>query len=469
VTDFDELDLPAAMRDRRQKLESLQREGVEPYAAHFHRTHTTAEALALAENGHEGGAGPVTVAGRLVVRRGHGGLAYGVLQDGAGRVQVVAQRDVLGDRAHDLFLRLDPGDVIGGTGRVARTRRGEPSVWLDSFRLLSKSLRPLPDKWHGLRDVETRYRQRYVDLIANPEVRDLFVARAHVVSAIRRLLESRGFLEVETPVLQDVPGGGHATPFVTHHNALHRDLFLRIALELHLKRLVVGGLERVYEIGRVFRNEGLSPKYNPEFTMLECYQAYADYEDMMELTEGIVVAGAEAAGRPLDTSYQGRSIDLRPPFRRARMADLVLEATGRELAGHELYEAYEEHVEPGLWDPTFVLDYPVEVSPLARRSPDDPRFVERFELVAVGREHANAFTELTDPVDQRRRFEQQVAERAAGDEEAHPFDADYLRALEYGLPPTGGLGVGIDRLVMLLTDQPSIRDVILFPQMREEG
>ncbi|HKF77645.1 MAG TPA: lysine--tRNA ligase [Candidatus Dormibacteraeota bacterium] len=457
------------MRDRRQKLESLQREGVEPYAAHFHRTHTTAEALALAENGHEGGAGPVTVAGRLVVRRGHGGLAYGVLQDGAGRVQVVAQRDVLGDRAHDLFLRLDPGDVIGGTGRVARTRRGEPSVWLDSFRLLSKSLRPLPAKWHGLRDVETRYRQRYVDLIANPEVRDLFVARAHVVSAIRRLLESRGFLEVETPVLQDVPGGGHATPFVTHHNALHRDLFLRIALELHLKRLVVGGLERVYEIGRVFRNEGLSPKYNPEFTMLECYQAYADYEDMMELTEGIVVAGAEAAGRPLDTSYQGRSIDLRPPFRRARMADLVLEATGRELAGHELYEAYEEHVEPGLWDPTFVLDYPVEVSPLARRSPDDPRFVERFELVAVGREHANAFTELTDPVDQRRRFEQQVAERAAGDEEAHPFDADYLRALEYGLPPTGGLGVGIDRLVMLLTDQPSIRDVILFPQMREEG
>ena len=469
MTDFDELDLPAAMRDRRQKLESLQREGVEPYAAHFHRTHTTAEALALAENGHEGGAGPVTVAGRLVVRRGHGGLAYGVLQDGAGRVQVVAQRDVLGDRAHDLFLRLDPGDVIGGTGRVARTRRGEPSVWLDSFRLLSKSLRPLPAKWHGLRDVETRYRQRYVDLIANPEVRDLFVARAHVVSAIRRLLESRGFLEVETPVLQDVPGGGHATPFVTHHNALHRDLFLRIALELHLKRLVVGGLERVYEIGRVFRNEGLSPKYNPEFTMLECYQAYADYEDMMELTEGIVVAGAEAAGRPLDTSYQGRSIDLRPPFRRARMADLVLEATGRELAGHELYEAYEEHVEPGLWDPTFVLDYPVEVSPLARRSPDDPRFVERFELVAVGREHANAFTELTDPVDQRRRFEQQVAERAAGDEEAHPFDADYLRALEYGLPPTGGLGVGIDRLVMLLTDQPSIRDVILFPQMREEG
>jgi lysyl-tRNA synthetase class 2 len=356
-------------------------------------------------------------------------------------------------------------------GWAARTRRGQPSVWLESFELLSKSLRPLPEKWHGLKDVETRYRQRYVDLIANPEVRDVFVARARLIAGVRALLDGRGFVEMETPVLQEIPGGGNAKPFVTHYNALHRDLYLRIALELHLKRLVVGGLERVYEFGRVFRNEGLSPKYNPEFTMFECYQAYADYEDMMSLTEDIVVAGAAAAGRPLDTTYQGRPIDLRPPFRRARMVDLVQEATGHPapLAGHELAQAYEDLVEPNLWEPTFVIDYPIEVSPLARQRDDDPRFVERFELVAVGREHANAFTELTDPLEQRRRFEQQAADRAAGDEEAHPFDEDFLRALEYGLPPTGGLGIGIDRLVMLLTDQAAIRDVIAFPQLKEEA
>ncbi len=411
----------------------------------------------------------MTVAGRLMVKRGQGGMAFAELQDGAGRIQLVARRDVLGELQHDRFLRLDPGDVIGATGRVAPTRRGEPSVWVDSFCLLTKSLRPLPEKFHGLRDVETRYRQRYVDLIANPEVRDVFAARARVISAVRRLLDGRGFLEVETPVLQEVPGGGHARPFVTHYNALHRDVYLRIALELHLKRLVVGGLERVYEVGRNFRNEGVSPRHNPEFTMLECYQAYADYEDMMELTEAIVVAAAGAAGTPLQVTYQGEAVDLQPPFRRARMADLVLEATGRELVGPELFGVYEEVVEPALRQPTFVLDYPVETSPLARRRPDDHRFVERFELVAVGRELANAFTELTDPLDQRRRFEEQAAERMAGDAEAHPFDEDYLRALEYGLPPTGGLGVGLDRLIMLLTDQPAIRDVILFPQLKEES
>jgi lysyl-tRNA synthetase class 2 len=337
-----------------------------------------------------------------------------------------------------------------------------------TFQLLSKSLRPLPEKWHGLKDVETRYRQRYVDLIANPEVRDVFVARSRVISTIRALLDSKGFLEVETPVLHDIPGGGMALPFVTHHNALHRDLYLRIALELYLKRLVVGGLERVYEIGRAFRNEGLSPRHNPEFTMLECYQAYSDYEDMMALTEEIVVAAAEAAGTPLETTYQGEPLDLRPPYRRARMADLVREVTGRELAGVELVEVFEAEVEPAIRQPTFVMDHPVEVSPLARLRADDPRFVERFELIAVGRELANAFTELTDPLDQRRRFEQQTAGRAAGDAEAHPFDEDFLRALEYGMPPTGGIGVGLDRLIMLLTDQAAIRDVILFPQMKEE-
>jgi len=467
VSDQEPIDLPAAIRDRREKLERLIAEGVEPYAAHFHRTHTTAEALELLDDARDGRAGPVTVAGRLMVRRGQGGMAFAELQDAAGRIQLVAQRDVLGEVQHERFLRLDPGDLIGATGRVGPTKRGEPSIWIETFCLLSKSLRPMPEKWHGLRDVEMRYRQRYVDLIANPDVRDVFAVRARVISAIRALLDGLGFLEVETPIMQEIPGGGHAKPFVTHYNVLHRDFYLRIALELHLKRLVVGGLERVYEIGRVFRNEGLSPKYNPEFTMLECYQAYADYTDMMALTEHIVVAAAQAAGRPLETSYQGQPIDLRPPFRRARMADLVRDATGQQMAGLALADAYEEHVESQLWEPTFVTDYPVEVSPLARRRADDPRFVERFELIAIGRELGNAFTELTDPLDQRQRFEQQAAEREAGDEEAHPFDEDFVRALEYGMPPTGGLGIGIDRLVMLVTDQAAIRDVILFPQLKE--
>ena len=461
-----EPDLPSVLRDRRAKLERLRAEGVEPYARAFDRTHTAREAKDLLGDGER--TRPVRVAGRLMVKREAGGLTFADLRDDSGGIQLMARRDHLGEGPFAAFNDLDPGDVVGVEGPVFRTRRGEVSVEVDAFRLLSKSLRPLPEKWHGLKDVETRYRRRYVDLIANPDVREVFAARSRAIAAIRRLLDSRGFLEVETPVLQEVPGGGNARPFVTHHNALHRDLYLRIALELHLKRLVVGGLERVYELSRVFRNEGLSPKYNPEFTMLECYQAFATYDDMMRLTEDVVVAAAEAAGRAPETEYQGRPISLQPPFRKARMVDLVREATGRDLAGAELFAAYEELVEPGLWEPTFVLDHPVEVSPLARRRDDDPRFAERFELVACGREIANAFTELTDPVDQRRRFEEQAAARAAGDEEAHPFDEDYLRALEYGLPPTGGLGVGIDRLVMLVTDQASIRDVILFPQMRAE-
>ena len=371
----DDADLPHVLRDRREKLDRLVADGVEAYAAHFEPTHTSAEAIELLDASPEGGAGPVTVAGRLMVKRVTGGLAFSPLQDRAGRIQLVAQRDVLGAGCYERFVDLDAGDIVGATGMVRRTRRGEPSVWLTSFQLLSKSLRPLPEKWHGLRDVETRYRQRYVDLIANPETRDVFVARGRMLSAMRAVLDGRGFLEVETPVLQEIPGGGHAKPFVTHYNALHRDFYLRIALELHLKRLVVGGLERVYEISRVFRNEGLSPKYNPEFTMLECYQAYADYEDMMTLTEDLVVAAAAAAGRPLETSYQRRPIDLRPPYRRARMVDLVREATGRELAGQQLSDAYEEHVEPNLWEPTFVMDYPVEISPLARRRTDAPHLI----------------------------------------------------------------------------------------------
>ena len=411
----------------------------------------------------------IALAGRIMVMRPIGGGAFADVQDGAGRVQFFASKEILGDDEFARFLDLKRGDWVGARGQMFSTRRGEPTLEVHSFELLTKALRPLPDKWHGLRDVEIRYRQRYVDLIANPEVREVFRTRTRIIDAIRKLYDDRGFIEVETSVLQEIPGGGHARPFKTHHNALDRDLFLRIALELHLKRLLVGGLERVYEIGRVFRNEGLSPRHNPEFTMLESYEAYVDYHDVMRLVEDIFVASAAAAGRALATSYQGEAVDLTPPYRRERMADLVLEHTGRKAVGIELNDLFEEHVEPKLRQPTFVIDYPIEISPLAKRCDYDPRFVERFELIVLGREYANAFTELTDPVDQRQRFEEQAAKREAGDVEAHPMDEDFLRAIEYGLPPCGGLGMGIDRLVMLLTDQPAIRDVILFPTMKPES
>ncbi|MDQ6719535.1 MAG: lysine--tRNA ligase [Candidatus Dormibacteraeota bacterium] len=455
------------MRDRRKKLERLRAAGIDPYSRGFKPTQTTAEARALLADGDR--TDPVALAGRMMVKRLHGGSAFADLQDGAGRIQLFASREILGAEAFDLFADLDPGDVIGVKGPMFRTRRGEPTVEVHSAQLLTKALRPLPEKWHGLKDIEIRYRRRYVDLIANPEVREVFRARTRIIAAIRRLFDSRGFLEVETPVLQEVPGGGLARPFLTHHNSLDRDLYLRIALELHLKRLLVGGFEKVYEIGRVFRNEGLSPRNNPEFTLLESYQAYADYDDVMRLVEDLMVDTSSAAGRSLATTYQDEHVDLSPPYKRERMADLVLEHTGRHAVGEELNNLFEEHVQSLLRQPTFVTDYPIEISPLARRREDDPRFVERFELIILGREYANAFTELTDPVDQRERFELQAAKRAAGDVEAHPMDEDFLRAVEYGLPPCGGLGVGIDRLVMLLTDQPSVRDVILFPVMKAES
>jgi lysyl-tRNA synthetase class 2 len=455
------------MHDRIEKVERLRAAGIDPYSRGFKPTRSTVAAKELLGDAER--TDPVSVAGRLMVKRQQGGLVFADLQDGSGRIQLMANRSILGEEEFARFADLDLGDIVGVSGPVFRTKRGEITVEVHSFHLLTKSLRPMPEKWHGLKDVEIRYRQRYVDLIANPEIREVFRARTKVITAIRGLLDERGFIDVETPVLQEIPGGGHARPFQTHHNALHRDLYLRIALELHLKRLLVGGFERVYEMGRVFRNEGLSPRHNPEFTMLESYQAYADYEDVMQLVEDIVVVAAMAADRPLETSYQGESVNLTPPFRRERMADLVLEHTGREAVGEELNELFEEHVEPRLREPTFVLDYPVEISPLARPRDDDPRFVERFELIILGREYANAFTELTDPVDQRARFEAQAALRAGGNVEAHPMDEDFLRAIEYGLPPCGGLGVGIDRLVMLLTDQPAIRDVILFPVMKAES
>ena len=455
------------LHDRLEKVERLRAAGIDPYARGFRPTHSTLAAKELLGDAER--SDPVMVAGRLMVKRQQGGLVFSDLQDGRGRIQLMANRGQLGEEEFARFADLDLGDIVGVAGPVFRTRRGEITVEVHSFQLLTKALRPLPEKWHGLKDVEIRYRQRYVDLIANPDVREVFRARTKIITAIRGLLDERGFIDVETPVLQEVPGGGHARPFMTHHNALDRDLYLRIALELHLKRLLVGGFERVYEVGRVFRNEGLSPRHNPEFTLMECYQAYADYEDMMQLVEDLVVVSAMAAERPLETSYEGESVNLTPPFRRERMADLVLEHTGRHAAGEELNDLFEEHVQPRLREPTFVLDYPIEVSPLARPREDDPRFVERFELVILGREYANAFTELTDPIDQRRRFESQAAMRESGNVEAHPMDEDFLRAVEYGLPPCGGLGMGVDRLVMLIMDQPSIRDVILFPVMKPEA
>lgn len=495
---IDEPDLPAVMRDRRAKLERLRQAGIEPYVRLFRPDHSVSAARERLGGGER--TEPVSIAGRLVGKRGHGGSTFADLRDGTGQIQLMAREDQMGETEYALFSDIDLGDWIGVTGPVFKTRRGEVSVDVESFQLLSKSLRPLPEKHHGLKDIETRYRQRYVDLIVNPEVREVFVKRSRIISGIRRHLDDLGFLEIEAPVLQEIPGGGHARPFTTHHNALDRSLHLRIALELHLKRLVVGGVERVYELGRVFRNEGLSPRHNPEFTMLECYQAYADYEDMMTLTEQLVEAAARAAGSELDVMYQNESISFRPPFQRRRMVDLIREHAGIDVLaqpdpgalaatagidfaeigpqaitesalawGLVVNEIFENRVEERLRQPTFVVDHPLATSPLARKRADDARFVERFELIVVGREVANAFTELTDPIDQRERFEEQAREKAAGSEEAHPFDEDFLRALEYGMPPTGGLGIGIDRLVMLLTDQPSIRDVILFPHMRAEA
>ncbi len=436
----------------------------------------------------------VTVAGRLMNVRDMGRLAFGVLQDVSGRIQLFVSKAVLGDEGFARFLDLDSGDWIGATGEVMVTKKGELSVRISSFVLLSKALRPLPDKWHGLKDVEARSRQRYVDLMVNAESRRTALTRAKVVSELRRQFEDRGFIEFETPVLLSQATGATARPFATHHNALDLDLSLRIATELFLKRLVIGGIERVFEIGRIFRNEGVDATHNPEFTMLEAYQAFADYGDIMELVEEVLAAVAVAAVGTSTLTYQGRMLDLTPPFRRVRLVDLVAEVVdegvsldtsierlraladryGAEAdpswgAGRVMFEIYEAAAESTIWEPTFVTDYPKEVSPLARLHRDDPRLTERFELVIAGSEYANAFSELNDPFDQRERFEAQAAARAAGDDEAHPIDEDYIRALEYGLPPTGGLGIGVDRLVMLLTDRKHIREVILFPTMRPEA
>ncbi|MDP8937238.1 MAG: lysine--tRNA ligase [Actinomycetota bacterium] len=434
----------------------------------------------------------VSVAGRLMLRRVQGKLAFATLADSTGRVQLFARAGQTPQ--FEDFGRLALGDWVGVTGVIMKTRRGELSVRVDEWVVLAPTRRPFPDKWHGLADPDIRYRQRYVDLFVTDESRRAFLVRSRTVSLMRRWLEDRGFVEVETPIFHPVPGGATARPFVTHHNALDLDLYLRIAPELYLKRLVVGGFERVFEIGRVFRNEGLSPRHNPEFTMLELYQAYADYTDLMELTESLVADLATDLCGTTKLSYDGRDLDLTPPWPRATLTELVAEHTGRTVdldtpvddlrafatecgaaaepswgPGKLLLEIYEKTTEARLWGPVFVCDYPEEVSPLARPHRSKPRYVERFEPIVAGRELGNAFSELTDPEDQRARFEAQAAARAGGDDEAMAVDEDYLRALEYGLPPTAGLGIGIDRLVMLLAGAANIRDVILFPTLRPEA
>jgi lysyl-tRNA synthetase class 2 len=475
------------IEQRRAKLEYWRSQGVDPYGSRFVRSHSASEIL---EGFEQLEGSDVSIAGRVMAFRGHGKASFLDVHDLSGRMQVYAKADHLGEDIYSQIQQIDLGDIVGVEGTVFRTRRGEVSIDVKRLTLLTKALRPLPDKWHGLKDVDLRYRQRYVDLMVNADVRRTFLTRSKIVSAMREFFTSRGFIEVETPAMHALPGGAAARPFITHHNALDMQLYLRIATELHLKRLIVGGLERVYEIGRVFRNEGISTKHNPEFTMVEVYQAYADYEDMMELTESLVVQCALAATGSTVVKYQGKDVDLTPPWPRVTMNQVVLDHTGVDFMsltdeearaaaarlglevakdatrGVCLNEAYEELVEAHIINPTFVTDYPIEISPLAKRRTDCPQLTYRFEAVCVGRELANAFSELNDADDQRKRFEAQVAEREKGDDEAHVMDDDFVCALEYGMPPTGGMGLGVDRLIMLLTDSASIRDVILFPLMR---
>ena len=492
------------VRRRHEKLRALRAAGVDPFGTSFPVSHWAGPLHARWDATPEDelrGAGPVSVAGRVMSIRHHGKSCFAHLLDQTGTIQLYARADVLGE-AYAGFTDLDVADFVGVTGDLMRTRTGELTVQVKTWTFLSKSVRPLPEKWHGLKDVETRYRQRYVDLLVNPGVREVFRLRSRLIQTVRAFLDARGFLEVETPVMQPIPGGAAARPFATHHNALDIPLFLRIALELHLKRLVVGGFDRVYEIGRIFRNEGVSTQHNPEFTMLEFYQAYADYGELMELTESLVAELGRTLTGGLALTYQEERIDLTPPWRRLRYLDAVAEAIGigrdelrdrervrgaaREAAGRRGLDAgawgwgaatpayqmwkdvFETFVEPTLVQPTFVIDFPTELSPLARQKREDPSLVDRFELFVARMEMANAYSELNDPFEQRRRFEQQLHAREAGDEEAHRLDEDYIRALEYGLPPTAGEGVGIDRLVMLFADRASIRDVILFPLLRPE-
>ncbi|CAJ2231063.1 Lysine--tRNA ligase [Fructilactobacillus sanfranciscensis] len=486
------------MRVRHEKMDELREEGIDPFGHEFKPTalakDLTEEYDKYSKEELEEKDVTVTIAGRMVAKRGSGKVGFADILDRSGRMQIYIRKDVVGEEKYHIFKRSDIGDFLGFTGEVIKTDMGQLTVRVTDVTFLSKALRPLPDKFHGLQNKEQKYRQRYLDLISNRESFDRFQNRAKIISAIRNFLDNEmDFTEVETPVLHASAGGASARPFITHHNALDIQLYLRIALELHLKRLIVGGMGRVYEIGRVFRNEGMDKEHNPEFTELESYAAYFDFKDVMDETEGIFRAAAKVVTDDGKVTYQGNEIDLDKPFKRVHMVDAIKEVTGvdfwpemtideaRKLAdehhvkyesywkvGHIINEFFEEFVESTIVDPTFVYGHPIEISPLAKKNADDPRFTDRFELYILGNEYANAFSELNDPIDQRQRFEAQVAEREAGNDEAQGIDEDFIKALEYGMPPTGGLGIGIDRLVMLLTDAPSIRDVLLFPTMRPE-
>ncbi|MEZ2458492.1 lysine--tRNA ligase [Salinicoccus roseus] len=484
---------------RREKMQQLIDLGIDPFGEKFERTAYTDvlkeewDAFSKEELAEKEEESVTVIAGRLMTKRGKGKAGFAHIQDINGQIQIYVRKDQVGEAAFDIWKQADLGDIVGVKGVMFKTNTGELSVKAQEFTLLTKALRPLPDKYHGLKDVEERYRKRYLDLITSEDSKDTFIKRSRIIQEMRNYLNQRGFLEVETPMMHTIAGGAQARPFVTHHNALDMELFMRIAIELHLKRLIVGGLEKVYEIGRVFRNEGISTRHNPEFTMIELYEAYADFHDIMDLTEEMIAHIAEHVNRTTVVEYGGEQIDLTPRWKRVHIVDAIKEQTGvdfyevksdeeaHQLAkehgievqdtmkyGHILNEFFEQKVEETLVQPTFVYGHPIEISPLAKQNPDDPRFTDRFELFIVGREHANAFTELNDPIDQRQRFESQVAEKEAGNDEAHEMDEDFLESLEYGMPPTGGLGIGIDRLVMLLTDSASIRDVLLFPYMRQK-
>lgn len=488
MTHEEQQDINELKQVRLEKLQELRDMGLDPFGGRFVRT---AMAQQIKDNFSQQEGQTVRIAGRMMSKRRHGKAGFANLQDLSGNIQLYFRQDDVGIDRYELFKKMDMGDILGIEGEVFQTQKGEISVHVRDLTYLSKSLHPLPEKWHGLKDVELRYRQRYVDLIVNPEVKEVFVKRSLIIKEIRNYLDEQGFLEVETPMMQPIPGGAAARPFITHHNALDMELYLRIAPELYLKRLIVGGLERVYEINRSFRNEGISTKHNPEFTMLEIYQAYADYQDMMNLTETLIAAVVQKVNGTLQVQFEDQSLDFSTPWKRVAMLDAIREYTGldfntllshdqaREAAaslgmevdnnasrGEIINQVFEDYVEERLIQPTFIFGHPVDISPLAKRSQDNPEFTDRFELFIMQREIANAFSELNDPLDQRQRFQKQVEKRQSGDGEAHMMDEDYIRALEYGMPSAGGLGIGIDRLVMLITGSPSIRDVILFPTLR---
>ncbi|MDD4801761.1 MAG: lysine--tRNA ligase [Syntrophomonas sp.] len=483
-----ELNINDLKQVRLDKLGELRDMGIDPFGSRFERDCTAGKIHADFEQ-LEGET--VRIAGRIMSKRRHGKAGFANLQDLSGEIQLYVRKDDIGEEKYELFKKLDIGDILGIEGFVFRTQKGEISVHVHDLTYLSKSLNPLPEKWHGLKDVEMRYRQRYVDLIVNPAVREVFVKRSQIIKEMRQYLDGKDFLEVETPMMHPIAGGATARPFITHHNALDMSLFLRVAPELYLKRLIVGGMEKVYEINRSFRNEGISTRHNPEFTMLEIYQAYADFEVMMELTEDLVSSVMLKTNGTMIAEFEGQQLDFTPPWRRVTMLDIIKEHTGldfkvikeddearqaarqlgltikgTESRGEIINEVFEEYVEDKLIQPTFVYGHPVEISPLAKRNAANPEFTDRFEVFIMQREIANAFSELNDPLDQRERFMKQVEKREGGDVEAQMMDEDYINALEYGMPPAGGLGIGIDRLIMLMTDSSSIRDVILFPTLR---